>query len=284
MVFVVSIIYIFRHEFLPFAVKLERPEVIEKLIKESNHFEDHDPNSKLFEIYNKNQALQRQWIKESREFHEAKALYGDDMPYQTLGGFRRASRSGSPQYEMVHKRNVDNKQFNRWKGVIGEENMPKTLAEFQELKYNNTKRFVSLQEKVEEKPFLEAEARKVQGFKRALENGEINTKVRQQKQDEHIPGTKARKRRIEQDKASGKDPSSEFKDGIDVSKIISDNIGKGKIVFNKKHIHPKEFINYSKVVGYVWDRNKEKYVPTKRFEVVYSKDGVHAYPVKEIKE
>ena len=254
MVFVVSIIYIFRHEFLPFAVKLERPEVIEKLIKES------------------------------REFHEAKALYGDDMPYQTLGGFRRASRSGSPQYEMVHKRNVDNKQFNRWKGVIGEENMPKTLAEFQELKYNNTKRFVSLQEKVEEKPFLEAEARKVQGFKRALENGEINTKVRQQKQDEHIPGTKARKRRIEQDKASGKDPSSEFKDGIDVSKIISDNIGKGKIVFNKKHIHPKEFINYSKVVGYVWDRNKEKYVPTKRFEVVYSKDGVHAYPVKEIKE
>ena len=133
-----------RHEFLPFAEELERPEVVERLIKESNHFEDHDPNSKLFQLYNRNQALQRQWIKESREFHEAKALYGDNMPYQTLGGFRRASRSGSPQYEMVHKRNVDNNQFNRWKGVVGEENMPKTLAEFQDLKYNKGVEFEKL--------------------------------------------------------------------------------------------------------------------------------------------
>ena len=133
-----------RHEFLPFAVELERPEVVERLIKESNHFEDHDPNSKLFQLYNRNQALQRQWIKESREFHEAKALYGEDMPYQTLGGFRRASRSGSPQYEMVHKRNVDNNQFNRWKGVVGEENLPKTLAEFQDLKYNKGVEFEKL--------------------------------------------------------------------------------------------------------------------------------------------
>lgn len=133
-----------RHEFLPFAAELERPEVVERLIKESNHFEDHDPNSKLFQLYNRNQALQRQWIKESREFHEAKALYGDDMPYQTLGGFRRASRSGSPQYEAIHKRNIDNNQFNRWKGVIGEENMPKTLAEFQDLKYNKGVEFEKL--------------------------------------------------------------------------------------------------------------------------------------------
>ena len=88
---------------MPFAVKLERPEVIEKLIKESNHFEDHDPNSKLFEIYNKNQALQRQWIKESREFHYLKNTMGEQMPYQTLGGFRRASRAKSDGYLRIHR-------------------------------------------------------------------------------------------------------------------------------------------------------------------------------------
>ncbi len=92
-----------RHEFLPFAAELERPEVIEKLIKESNHFEDHDPNSKLFQLYNRNQALQRQWIKESREFHNLTAELGDNMPYKTLGSFRRASRSKSDKYVRIHR-------------------------------------------------------------------------------------------------------------------------------------------------------------------------------------
>lgn len=106
-----------RHEFLPFAAELERPEVIEKLIKESNHFEDHDPNSKLFQLYNRNQALQRQWIKESREFHEMQAYFtskGENPPYSTIGAFRRSYRAekDSLAYEKAHfwKRTFEEKQ------------------------------------------------------------------------------------------------------------------------------------------------------------------------------
>lgn len=43
-----------RHDFLPFAAELERPEVIEKLIKES------------------------------KEFHYLKNTMGEQMPYQTM--------------------------------------------------------------------------------------------------------------------------------------------------------------------------------------------------------
>lgn len=134
-----------RHEFLPWHESFSGgEEELKKIIEESNHFENLDKNDKLFKLYNADQAFKRQLIKESKEFHYLKNTMGEQMPYQTLGGFRRASRSGSPQYEMVHKRNVDNNQFNRWKGVVGEENMPKTLAEFQDLKYNKGVEFEKL--------------------------------------------------------------------------------------------------------------------------------------------
>ena len=68
--------------------------------------------------------------------------------------------------------------------------MPKTLAEFQEIKYNKKEDYLLLQEKVNNKPLDNAEFKKVEVFKQALANGEINTKIRKQKQDEHIPGTK----------------------------------------------------------------------------------------------
>ena len=116
-------------------------------IQESNTFKDFNPkDEKLFHLYNHNQALQRQWIQEFKEYHQSKALYGKDFPYTTLGGFRRASRSGSSQYEIIHKRNIDNNQYERWKETLGEKNMPNSLAEFQELKYNEKKQFDCLQE------------------------------------------------------------------------------------------------------------------------------------------
>lgn len=131
-----------RHEFLPFVEEMQSPEQLQKLIQESNTFKDFNPkDEKLFHLYNHNQALQRQWIQEYKEYNQAKALYGKDFPYTTLGGFRRASRSGSSQYEIIHKRNIDNNQYERWKETLGEKNMPNSLAEFQELKYNEKKRF-----------------------------------------------------------------------------------------------------------------------------------------------
>ncbi len=92
-----------RHEFLPWHESFSGGEELKKIIEESNHFENLDKNDKLFKLYNADQAFKRQLIKESKEFHYLKNTMGEQMPYQTLGGFRRASRSGSSQYEAVHR-------------------------------------------------------------------------------------------------------------------------------------------------------------------------------------
>lgn len=47
--------------------------------------------------------MQRQWIKESREFHNLTAELGDNMPYKTLGSFMRASRSNSESFQEYKK-------------------------------------------------------------------------------------------------------------------------------------------------------------------------------------
>ncbi len=124
--------------------------------------------------------------------------------------------------------------------------------------------------------------KKVERFQKELASGKINTNVRSQKQGEHVSGTNARKRRIENDIINGKTPSSEFFSTVDVNELIKNSIGKGEIWFGRKQKYPKEFISSDSVIGIVWNAGKNSYVETKRFEIVYSKNGVHAFPVKEV--
>lgn len=135
-----------RHEFIPFVEQMENPENLKKIIEDSNHFEDYNKDDKLFKIYNRNQALQRQWVDESREFHRLQAKFGEDMPYKTLGGFKRARRQGSLQYKQLHYHDRDEKLYEDWKKVVGEKNMPKSLETFQEIRYNDDKQYRQLQE------------------------------------------------------------------------------------------------------------------------------------------
>ena len=134
-----------RHEFIPFVEELETPEELQRIIKESNHFEDFDKNDNMFKIYNRNQALQRQWVDESREFHRLQDTLGDKMPYKTLGGFRRARRARTTEYKKIHYHNRDEKLYNSWKDTVGENNMPETLDKFQEIRYNDDKEYRRLQ-------------------------------------------------------------------------------------------------------------------------------------------
>ncbi len=93
-----------RHEFIPYHESYAgSPEELQKVIEKSNHFEDLDKNDKMFKIYNRNQALQRQWVDESREFHRLKDTLGDQMPYKNIGSFRRARRAKSETYMRMHR-------------------------------------------------------------------------------------------------------------------------------------------------------------------------------------
>ncbi len=68
------------------------------------------------------------------------------MQYANLGSLRRALRANenSLAYKKSHYAIRDYQQYQRWKSVIGEKNMPSSLAEFQELKYNKDGQFNEL--------------------------------------------------------------------------------------------------------------------------------------------
>lgn len=92
------------------------------------------------------QAGNRQLNREALEYDQMKAYYAgreDEMPYKSLGAFRRARRANdlSPAFKMWKYRKRDQAQYEDWKSKIGATNMPESVDKFQEIKYNNQKEF-----------------------------------------------------------------------------------------------------------------------------------------------
>lgn len=84
-------------------------------------------------------------------------------------------------------------------------------------------------------------ARKADDFKKALAAGDINLKVRKQKQDQHIAGTTERLKREQQEKESGDYPTF-FYEGTDVGALLSGLYGTGVIEFkSEKAKYPQEY-------------------------------------------
>ena len=139
-----------RHEFIPFYLDIESEEDIQKAIKDSKI--KYDKNGNLVDVrfesdikgYAAWQAGNRQRHEEYKQFQAMKAYYEGiekEMPYKTLAGFRLARRreEKSAKYKAWKYRKADEKQFNRWIKIVGKQNMPETLDEFQKIKYNEDK-------------------------------------------------------------------------------------------------------------------------------------------------
>ena len=136
-----------RHEFIPWFIEMEAPEDVEKVIKQSKIKYDKQGNlvdvryQKDIESYAAWQAGNRQLNRETLEYERMREHYAgreSEMPYKTLGSFRKARRSDnlSPAFKKWRYRNADKQQYERWKGIVGERYMPKTVDEFQQIKYN----------------------------------------------------------------------------------------------------------------------------------------------------
>lgn len=124
-------------------------------------------------------------------------------------------------------------------------------------------------------------ARKADDFKKALAAGNINLKVRKQKQDQHIAGTAERLKREQREKESG-EYSTFFYEGTDVGALLSGLYGTGMIEFkSEKAEYPKEYISLEKPVGMAYNYGTNKYVDVAKVAIHYSSSGVHAYPVKD---
>lgn len=133
-----------RCEFRPYFEALHSETENEAKRKYSNRpFEGDKRTTAQAKAYQEWQAINRRAIDEQSRWNEMQSVLGKDMSYKDIGALRRALRSDKDSfaYKKSHYAVRDFKQYERWKNIIGEENIPKSLAEFQDLKYNNNDRF-----------------------------------------------------------------------------------------------------------------------------------------------
>ena len=141
-----------RHEFIPWYEEIEAPEDVEKAIKNSKI--QYDKNGELVDVryqrdikgYAEWQAGNRLLNRELLEYEQMKAHYAgreDEMPYKSLGAFRRASRAKTETYKELRKKyraeqeNTPNDLTNVNKDDIIEES-PQTNVDFIEIPKNLT--------------------------------------------------------------------------------------------------------------------------------------------------
>lgn len=113
-----------------------------------------------------------------------------------------------------------------------------------------------------------------------LREGKVSRKIRVEKQNSHIAGTKERSIRVQDEERLGKAKSSEFLPGIDVEKLI-DTSGKNKAVDIISDTKACLYFTVDKEIGRVYNISRGEYVKTRRVKVEYSSKGTHAYPVKD---
>lgn len=139
-----------RHSWSPYHVELYSEEERQQALERSNRTWKPDGDGRVFQQteraraeYSKGQQLMRQWNAEIVEYERMKAYYaeqGQEPPYKSLGAFRREVRKPhekqSPAMRAWKRHIPDKQQYERWKGIVGERYMPKTVDEFQQIKYN----------------------------------------------------------------------------------------------------------------------------------------------------
>ena len=105
-----------------------------------------------------------------------------------------------------------------------------------------------------------------------------NYKVRQQVQNRHVEGTREYAdyvKRLE---------STKFKPGflfstVNVAELVEKFHKRGIYDPNPKDGSPREIVDVGEVVGKYWNPRTEQYEDATFVEIVYSKKGVHVYPV-----
>lgn len=135
-----------RHQFFSYNPKFHT-EAERKALEEGTHrpMDEEKQSDSARSAYARSQMQMRQWNNEMNRFAEYQKLCedrGEEPAYKSLGAFRRAYRSeeGSLPYAKSHYTRRDARQHDGYKAVLGD-GLPDTLAKFQEMKYNNPRRF-----------------------------------------------------------------------------------------------------------------------------------------------
>lgn len=109
----------------------------------------------------------------------------------------------------------------------------------------------------------------------------FSTKMRAQKQQQHIWGSKEFIRRTDQAREKNIPLPSAFNESVDIESLVRAHMGKGTIDVNKQGV-VSEYFCADENVGQVYMTQSNTYMPTARVCIRYSKEGWHAFPVKEV--
>lgn len=198
-----------------------------------------------------------------------------DMTYQQWYDKNVKGNSESEANEkMIQNRSSDKRQYEKYKEKLGNK-APETFDKFQKLKYNDINGYNDLKETV-------ANRQKADKFLEKLHSGDINTNIKRVKQQEHVQGTKAWKKRVQDSIKQGKTFPSIFSSEESIETLVRNYKGTGIIDFKKNQDYPVEYITADHVVGRCFNTGTGKYEETKRFAIRYSSKGVHLHPVKEV--
>jgi len=176
--------------------------------------------------------------------------------------------------KMNKNRSADMLQYEKYKDKLGNK-APETFDKFQKLKYNDINGYNALKETV-------ANQEKADKFLEKLHSGDINTNIKRVKQQEHVRGTKAWRKRVQDSIKLGKTLPSIFYSEESIEALVQKYKGTGIIDFKKNQEYPVEYITADHVVGKCFNTGTGKYEETKRFAIRYSSKGVHLHPVKEV--
>ncbi len=273
-----------RHSWSPYHEELYSDEQKRDMMDQSNRSWKPDGDGRSFQQtermraeYARGQALMRQWNGELVEFERMKAYYkaqGQDPPYKTLGAFRRETRNPrgeqSTAMQSWKRHYADSQQYERWKEVVGTENMPKTLDKFQKMKYNNTKQFNVLNRTV-----LDERTR------RKIGTADFPITLHEDRQGKHIRGHK----NFQSNKSYLAVDTVE--EGQRLAQVLVEQYN-GRGTFRRDsqgRWKNTERVVTDRIVGYVKGLDG-KWTPTKAMTIHYSKTGTHIVPtiMKEDKE
>ena len=180
-----------------------------------------------------------------------------DMNYQEWYKKNVANNPKAQAAEkMIKNRSSDKKQFEKYREVIGKK-AGKSLADFQEMKYN----------KPEERESIHTRYKDTK-LKEKIRSDSTNKTIHSGKQGKHIPG------------------HNNYKEGRSyltiteqqAQELVNQYAGTGQIIRDRNGKYTgKERITTNDQIGVCIDLEGNE-VPTKSFMIHYSKDGVHIVP------
>ena len=114
----------------------------------------------------------------------------------------------------------------------------------------------------------------------------LNTKIKEEKQNQHIENSDQWKEACAREKQKGNNPKSYLYKAVDPQAIVDEAVLNPNTIteYTKKSIYPRQYYVCGTEVGKVYDAKVGDYVPTKKVAIVYSGKGTHVFPVIDNKK